>query len=310
MSEAGSPRHGDDRRPPSEDRRGGLRRERMLSIIRDCGFVSVTDLSTMFGISTVTVRTDLDRLASRGRVRRVRGGVVAEDLSHSERPFEETQSRGALEKSAIAEAAAALVSSGETLVLDVGSTTTALARALVAREELHDVVVVTNGLTIATTLEPAIPRFTVVLSGGTLRPLQHSLVDPLADAVFDRVHADTAFLGCNGVHADAGITNVNLPEVGVKARALQSARRRICVADGSKIGHVALARICPVTDVDLLITGPSAPEDVVEALRARGVDVDVVDMPSSLLAGLPAPAAEPAGASAHAVLKARDAPDG
>src|SRR3954452_18212035 len=104
--EAGAPSRPSEERRGSEDRRGGLRRERMLAIIRDCGFVSVTDLAGMFGISTVTVRTDLDRLASRGRVRRVRGGVVAEDLSHSERPFEETQTRGALEKSAIAEAAA------------------------------------------------------------------------------------------------------------------------------------------------------------------------------------------------------------
>ena len=88
---------------------------------------------------------------------------------------------------------------GDTVLLDVGTTTTAIARALVARADLRDVTVVTNGLTVALVLERAWPRISVVVTGGTLRPLQHSLVNPLGTVLLDGLNASIAFIGCNGV---------------------------------------------------------------------------------------------------------------
>jgi DeoR family transcriptional regulator of aga operon len=99
------------------------------------------------------------------------------------------------EKALIGRAAASLLNPGETVILDVGTTTTAVARALMEREDLHDIVIFTNGLNIALELEPAIPRFTVIVIGGTLRPMQHSLVDPLAGPMLERINAHTVFLG-------------------------------------------------------------------------------------------------------------------
>jgi DeoR family transcriptional regulator of aga operon len=190
----------------------------MRSVINDRDFVRVADLSLMFGISEVTVRSDLDELAHRGQVRRIRGGAVPRAESAAERSFEESAGANAAEKDAIGRAAAALVAAGDTILLDVGTTTNAVARALVDRADLSDVVVLTSGLNIALTLEPAIPRFTVVVTGGTLRPLQHSLVDPLAGVVLDRINVGTLFLGCNGVDPEGGVTNINLPEADVKPR--------------------------------------------------------------------------------------------
>jgi DeoR family transcriptional regulator of aga operon len=264
-----------------EGRRGRLRRDQMLGLIRTRGFVSTAELAKTFEVSTVTARADVDRLAAQGRVRRVRGGVIVGDLPHTERPFELTRDEAAREKAAIAAAAAELIASGQTLILDVGSTTTAVAHALVARADLTNIVVITNGLTIATVLEPAIPRFTVILTGGTLRPMQHSLVDPLGGCVLERIQADLAFVGCNGVHPQAGVTNINLPEVEMKARAIGAARRCIVLADGTKVGQVALGRICLIEQIDLLVTGPSAPEETLEALRARGLEIHVVELASS-----------------------------
>lgn len=131
----------------------------------------------------------------------------------------------------------AMITSGASVILDVGTTTTtAIARALAARTDLDQVVVVTNGLNIALELEPAIPRFTVLVTGGTLRRLQHSLVEPLATVLLERIHADLAFVGCNGIDVEHGVTNLNLPEQEIKTRMIASASRAIVVADSSKVG--------------------------------------------------------------------------
>ena len=102
-----------------------MRREHLLTFINAKDFVKVSDLSTRFGVSEVTIRGDLDALAGRGQIRRIRGGAMPSSRPHPERPFEETRSSHVLEKTLIARTAASLVASGETIILDVGTTTTA-----------------------------------------------------------------------------------------------------------------------------------------------------------------------------------------
>src|SRR5438552_509246 len=130
-----------------------VRRNQMLGLVKAKEFVRVADLSERFGVSEVTVRGDLDALAERGQIRRIRGGAVPNSNARSERPFEETQSTHVAEKHLIASVAASLISSGETLILDVGTTTTAIAHELVMRTDLHDIVVFTNAINIALELE-------------------------------------------------------------------------------------------------------------------------------------------------------------
>ncbi|HMH58664.1 MAG TPA: DeoR/GlpR family DNA-binding transcription regulator [Galbitalea sp.] len=251
-----------------------VRRERIAAIIEEQGFARVTELSDRFGTSEVTTRADLDALARALVVQRIHGGAIA--AAHPpapEQPFERTSLTAADQKRSIGIAAAALVQSGQAIVLDVGTTTAAIATALIARTELHDVVVITNALNIAIALEPAIPRFTVIVTGGTLRPLQHSLVDPLAGAVIEHIHADIAFVGCSGVDATAGITNINLPEADVKRRMLAAAARSIVVADGAKLGVAHHSRVAPVSDIDGLITSSDADPRIVEQLERAGLPV-------------------------------------
>ena len=233
-----------------------MRREQMLAYVKTQDFVRVTDLSTRFHVSEVTVRGDLDVLTEHGLIRRIRGGAMPRTVPRPERPFEEMQGARVNEKDTIGRVAASLISHGETVILDVGTTTTAVARALVRRE-----------------LESAIPRFTVVVTGGTLRPMQHSLVDPLSGLMLERINAHTVFLGCNGIDPRGGVTNVNLPEAEIKRRMLQAARRRIVVADGSKVGEIELAYLCGVGEIDLLITDASADPTVVSALREKDLEV-------------------------------------
>jgi DeoR family transcriptional regulator, aga operon transcriptional repressor len=252
------------------------RREQMLAAIQERHFLHVRELSGRFGISEVTVRNDLDALASRGDVHRIRGGAIPRAPHEPERPFEETETTHAAEKLAIGRAAAELVRDGEALLVDVGTTTAAAARALAARTDLDSVVVFTNGLKTALELEVALPRVSVVILGGTLRPLQHSLVEPMASLILEQINVHTLFLGCNGVDPVGGVTNVNLPEAEVKKRMLKAAQRVVVLADGSKIGRTELAHLCPIDRVDLVITGESADPQVVEQLRKRECEVKIV----------------------------------
>ncbi len=252
-----------------------LRHRRMADLVESAGFTRVTDLAGHFGVSTVTVRSDLAALEALGQLRRVRGGAVPVSLGVAEKSLELSATEQAREKVAIGTRAAALVSTGDVVVLDVGSTTTAIAEALMLRRDLRDVTIVTNALNVAMRLEAASDRISVIVSGGTVRPLQHSLVNPYATLLLEQLTAHLAFIGCNGVDATGGVTNRNVAEAEIKRAMVRASRRSVVVADGTKLGEVEVARVCAVTDVDLLVTDSTADPDIVAQLVAAGLDVDV-----------------------------------
>jgi DeoR family transcriptional regulator, aga operon transcriptional repressor len=244
-------------------------------LLEQRGFVRVRELSGYFGVSTVTVRNDLQSLEERGLAQRVHGGAMPASRPSVEQTFEEVAEHLRAEKAAIGHAGAQLVSSGESLVIDVGTTAAALARALVRRDDLHDVTIFTNGIKIALELEGACPRFTVVVTGGTLRPKQHSLVNPLATHMMNDLRVMTAFIGCNGIDVDAGVTNLNLPEAEVKRAMIAAADRCVVLADATKLGTRTLAQVCPIDRVDVLVTDAAADSASLSAVRSRAVEVVV-----------------------------------
>ena len=248
-----------------------VRRSQLARLVATRGFVRVTDASAHFAVSDVTIRGDLSDLEARGLVIRVHGGAMPTSaIVDAEQSIEESKDKDAAAKQAIGAAAAQLVSSGESVYIDAGSTGLALAQALIARRELHDLVIVTCSLTTALALEDAMPRFSVIVTGGTLRPLQHSLVNPFAAPMIDSLNLDWAFIGCNGVDVRAGVTNVNLPEAEIKTRVMSRARQRVVIADASKLGVIDLAVIAPVEGFEMLITSGAGIPDLV------GADVEVV----------------------------------
>lgn len=271
--------------PERSPRDASRRRTLTADLVAERGFVRVIELSESFGVTPVTARADLDALERAGRVRRVHGGAVPagagpdEPRPEREPTFEEALEASVVPKRLIGERAAALVRSGQSVILDVGTTTLQVAKALRARDDLDDLTVFTNGLSIALELEPEIPRFTVVVTGGTLRPRQHSLVYPLAGSVLDEVHVDLAIIGCNGVDARNGVTNANLPEAAVKALMLRRAQRAVVVADASKLGEVHLGRVASVDAFDTLVTDAAAPAVLIGELHDAGLDVLVAREP-------------------------------
>jgi DeoR family transcriptional regulator, aga operon transcriptional repressor len=252
------------------------RRSELARLVTHRGFLRVADASDELGVSVVTIRGDLAALERRGAVVRVHGGAMP-PAAFRESTLEASLDRDAAAKRAIGRAAAAMVGSGESLYLDAGSTALAMAESLVKRGDLHDVVVVTSGLTIALALEPAVPRFTVIVTGGTLRPLQHSLVNPFAAPMLEALRLDAAFIGCNGIHPEAGVTNRNLPDAEIKTRVMQQASRSILIADASKLGRADLALIAALDRFDTLVTAGVVDAGSLESLDGTGVTVVIAD---------------------------------
>lgn len=250
------------------------RRRDLLQLISARGFVRVTDASAELGVTEVTIRADLTELEKRGAVVRVHGGAMLPETIR-EPTLESAREQQASAKRAIGEHTAALLRSGDSIFLDVGSTALAVATAVVERRDLHDLVIVTNGLSIALALEPALSRLSVIVTGGSLRPLQHSLVNPYASQLLDSLRFDLAIIGCNGVDAQAGVTNVNLPETEVKRHAMRQSSRCVLIADGSKLGVTEIGVIAPVSDFESLITA-GATAEAVAPLAAAGLRVENV----------------------------------
>jgi DeoR family transcriptional regulator of aga operon len=253
-----------------------VRRSQVLETVRRRRFVSVADLSDSFGVSGVTIRNDLELLAQSGHLERVRGGAVHRATASLEASYEQARDAHAPEKLAIGAAAAALVDIGQTVLLDAGSTVSAVATALIARPDLHDITIFTNGLRIALELEEALPQFAVIVTGGSLRRQQHSLVNPLGAVILDQIHGHIAFLECHGIDAQAGVTHVSVAEAEIKRLLLNAARRRVVVADGSTVGQVSLVHLYGLDEIDLLITDSAADPAALAALRESGLEITVV----------------------------------
>ncbi len=254
---------------------GALRRDRIARLIQERGFVRVAELSRIFRTSPVTIRTDLDELEALDFVRRVHGGAVPTSGGTTTAAVSGGGPK-AKAKAAIGAVAASLVESGQTVVLAGGTTTQAVGRALAQRDDLSGVTVVTNGLHIALELQPAIPRFTLMVTGGTLRRDTPSLVDPLADLLVKDITADLAIVGCKGISPATGVTDDHFPGVSIARRLLQTGRQRVIVADASKVGASSVARFWDAKDIDLLITERAADPEILEELANLGVTIQTV----------------------------------
>jgi DeoR family transcriptional regulator of aga operon len=252
------------------------RRQRLLSFIRSHEFARIHDLAQQFGVSSVTIRSDVDILARTGGVRRVRGGVMRVVEAVPEVVYEARAASYLPEKRAIGEAAAAMLSPGDSVILDVGTTAMAIAHAIADRPDLSNLTVFTPGLNIALALERAIPRIEVVVTGGTLRPQQHSLVGPVSTLILDQIRAAYGFIGCNGVDPLLGIMGLSLPDAALKQAILRASRVSVIVTDASKFSQTALVRVCNFEEIDLIMTAGKPDPVSVAAVRDAGVEVRIL----------------------------------
>lgn len=239
----------------------------ILRALRERERVPVGVLAELTGCSEMTVRRDLDALERDGLLRRVRGAAVSA-LTGEETPFA-VRSRQRVEvKRRLGALAAGLLDDGETVVLDAGTTTLEVARLLSHRR----LTVLPLSLHVADELRTA-DSVRMVLPGGDLRPGELAFVGPLTEHAFDVMRFDTVLIGCCGLSARDGLTAHDLVEGGVKRAAIAAATRVVAVTDGSKLGRTAFARVCPASEIDVLVTDRDAPADELDALREAGVEV-------------------------------------
>jgi DeoR family transcriptional regulator, aga operon transcriptional repressor len=242
----------------------------ILEELSNGGSVAVADLWPRLGVSAATIRRDLELLEGQRLLNRTHGGAVAHGLLY-ELPLRYKTARHQEEKRRIALEAAGRVPDGAAIGLTGGTTTTEVARALVDRQKLT---VVTNALNIAGELAVR-PNVKLVVTGGLARMESYELVGPLAEQSLAELHLDMAFVGVDGISAEDGLTTHHEVEAHTNRALIERASRVIVVADGSKLGAVAFARICPIGAVDELITAGADP-DAVAPFREAGLIVIVV----------------------------------
>lgn len=228
------------------------RQERILDVVRSEGAVRVSALIDLLGVSDMTVRRDLEALATRGLVARVHGGATEVATASTYEPgFAAKSALRRAEKAAIAAAAAELVEPGSAVALSAGTTTHALARELCS---VPDLTVVTNSVPAYQLLRDSRRSdLTVVLTGGVGTP-SDALVGPLAAAALRALHTDWLFLGVHGMDPQAGLTTPNLAEAETDRALVASARRLVVVADSTKWGVVGLSTVATLDRVDVLVT--------------------------------------------------------
>lgn len=245
------------------------RRQHLLAKIQRDGRVLVWELSDQLGISRITIRKDLEFLQSRGLVQRSHGGAIAAQPSALFDPsLPDKQKLHPQEKLRIANAAVKLVEEGQCVILDSGTTTTAIASAL---RQLSRLTVITNAVNIAAALTDT--DFEVILVGGTLRKNSFSLVGPFAEEFLKEMHADVLFLGVDGFDPKVGLTTPNISESRVNRAMVEAAKTVVAVCDSTKFGKQSLALIVPPQKIDMVITDDQIPAHHHEYLEKLGVQV-------------------------------------
>ena len=248
------------------------RRRSILEMMQRDGRVLVADLAQQFGTSQITIRKDLELLDTQGLIQRTHGGALPIPIGALLDPtLREKEKLHRKEKLRIAEAAAKLVEEGESVLLDSGTTTTAIARAL---KEMRKVTVITNATNIASEL--AGTNVEVILTGGTLRKNSFSLVGPLAEESLRQLRADILFLGVDGFDTKAGLFTPNLLEAQVNRIMVEIATRTIAVCDSTKFGRRSLCKIVPPSAVNQVITDKNISKPDLQALRDAGITITLV----------------------------------
>jgi DeoR family transcriptional regulator of aga operon len=248
------------------------RRQYILELAQQHGRVLVAALSRDLDISPLTIRKDLDELQDRGIVQRTHGGALISNPGALFDPsLKEKEHRQAEEKQRIAIASAALVQEGQCILLDSGTTTMAIAKAL---KKFRRLTVITNAINIAAELSST--DLEIILTGGSLRKNSSSLVGPLAEDTLRDIHADILFLGVDGFDIDVGLTTPNLLASRVNRAMVRAATTVIAVCDSTKFSRRSLSKIVDLESIHHVITDRKLPSEIAAAIRERNIKLTLV----------------------------------
>ncbi|WP_322903509.1 DeoR/GlpR family DNA-binding transcription regulator [Paenibacillus campi] len=245
------------------------RKHKMVEYLQQNHRASVQELGEVFHVSESTVRRDLKELEDGRLLKRTHGGAISLQSVDFEPNMVEKEDSYREEKENIARRAAELVIQGDTILLDSGTTTLPLARALRSRSGIR---VITNSVIVLGELKDC-RNIELSIIGGLLRPDTQAFVGPMAERTLDMIRVDKAFIATNGLDIKEGITTPNLIEAAIKRKMIDISKQVILLADHSKIGGIAYAKFADLTDIDYCITDGGASVSMIQQFRKQGLDM-------------------------------------
>ncbi len=247
------------------------RRAVILQELESKGQVNVQELSKNFGVSEVTIRNDLTNLEKKRMLVRARGGAIRQNNVGVDFNISEKSQRHFQEKQLIGKKAASIIEEGDTIMIDSGTTTTAMAKHLTKHT---NITIITNALNIAVMLAE-FPEINVIVPGGILRKKSLSLVGASAEESFRNYFCDKLIIGVDGFDTERGITTPNVEEAHLNRAMIELAKQVIVVADSSKFSRRSLALIAHISKVDTIITDEGISKEDKQRLENAGVEVIV-----------------------------------
>lgn len=245
------------------------RQQQICSLLQDHGYLSVSELSNLFEVSEMTIRRDLKTLATHRLIQREHGGAAyPSTASQVDDLYFNRLGEAEKEKIIIGFTAASIIQPGESIILDAGTTTLAVAKAI----EPKELVVITNSIPISTILTGQ-AGISVLLTGGEVRESTYALVGPLARSSLSNFYADKLFLGATGINLDRGLSTTNLLESEIKQAMIQSAKEVILVAHSQKFSEVCYHTFAGWNDIHILITDDQIPDSIYQELLNRGLRI-------------------------------------
>ncbi len=233
------------------------RRAKIIALIEQIGVVKVSNLSSKFGVSDVTIRNDLLQLEKKNILIRAHGGAMKYQRVGVDYELDIKSKKYIIEKQKIGKKAAELIKDGDTIILDSGTTTLQIAKNL---SHLNDLTVITNSLNIAGQLVN-LTNVNVIIPGGMLRRKSLSLIGSMAENSIKNYYCDKVFLGVDGIDTKYGISTPNSEEAHLNNIMINISREVIVVTDSSKFSKKSFAFIAPLSKINTIITDNNIPED-------------------------------------------------
>jgi DeoR family transcriptional regulator, fructose operon transcriptional repressor len=249
------------------------RRSKIIELLEGRGSVQVEALSSQFAVSLVTIRKDLSELEGRGLLHRTHGGATWAHRSLFNPSFREKVYLQQAEKQAIARAAVELIEEGDSLILDAGSTTQTLARAM--KKRFRNLFILTNSTPIA--LELSETGWEILLLGGQVRHHSMALIGPATVRALETYHVDKAFMSATGVSVQHGYTTPNDSEAQTKRAMIAASDRVIAVVDSSKLGRTTLCSFAAIDGVQELVTDWNIAPDTRSEFERRNLSITVAE---------------------------------
>ena len=245
------------------------RKQLILENLKKTGGIKISELAGKFGKSRMTITRDLDELATNGLLLRVHGGAVSNISRGYEPPYFSRKGLRTVAKQAIANMANELITEGNTLILDVGSSTRELAQLLKKRKNLT---VITPSLEHAMELAGN-SLIKLIVTGGIVRVGEMSIIGPISENTINEFNVDKAFIGAGGIDLKAGLTEYNTEDTQVKKSIIENCKQSIVLADSTKLGNVTFSKVIPLEKIDILITDSEADPSFINGLEGKGIKV-------------------------------------